>query len=79
MARSDVLERFEACLERYELSHCDIGIELTESVLIAVDSRIFDKLRRLHHRGSEDRHRRFRHRLLVLELSQALSHHRDQD
>lgn len=51
MARSDVLERFEACLERHELSHRDIGIELTENVLIAADSRILDELRRLHHRG----------------------------
>ncbi|MBB3188846.1 putative bifunctional diguanylate cyclase/phosphodiesterase [Halomonas cerina] len=51
VSRADVLERFEACLARHGLGARDIGIELTENVLITADSRILEGLRRLYHRG----------------------------
>lgn len=51
MARSNVFKHFESCLERHGLSHHDIGIELTENVLIAADSQVLEELRCLYHRG----------------------------
>ncbi|MDI5921802.1 EAL domain-containing protein [Halomonas sp. LR5S13] len=51
MSRSDVFERFEACLARHGLGPRHIGLELTENVLIEADDRILEGLRRLHHLG----------------------------
>ncbi|MBB3140562.1 putative bifunctional diguanylate cyclase/phosphodiesterase [Halomonas organivorans] len=48
---ADGLERFEACVMRHGLRPQDVGIELTENVLIEADDRILAKLRRLYHRG----------------------------
>ncbi|WP_416137098.1 putative bifunctional diguanylate cyclase/phosphodiesterase [Halomonas sp. HK25] len=49
--RPGVFEHFEACVERHGLGPRDIGIELTENVLIEADDGILAGLRRLHHRG----------------------------
>ncbi|XKE43956.1 EAL domain-containing protein [Halomonas organivorans] len=47
----DTLERLEACVARHGLSPQDIGIELTENVLIEADAGILERLRYLYHRG----------------------------
>ncbi len=49
--RSGVFDRFEACVKRHGLGPREIGIELTENVLIEADDEILAGLRRLHHRG----------------------------
>ncbi len=49
--RSGVFEDFEACVARHGLGPRDIGIELTENVLIEADDAILAGLRRLHARG----------------------------
>jgi diguanylate cyclase (GGDEF)-like protein/PAS domain S-box-containing protein len=49
--RPGVFAHFEACVERYGLGPRDIGIELTENVLIEADDATLAGLRRLHHRG----------------------------
>ncbi|WP_404297841.1 putative bifunctional diguanylate cyclase/phosphodiesterase [Halomonas sp.] len=49
--RSGVFDHFEACVERYGLGPRDIGIELTENVLIEADDGTLAGLRRLHDRG----------------------------
>lgn len=46
-----VFQRFEDCLERHGLGPRDIGIELTENVLIEADEAVLEGLRRLHHLG----------------------------
>ncbi|MDT8896199.1 EAL domain-containing protein [Halomonas sp. I1] len=51
MLRPDTLSRFEACLERYGLTPRDVGIELTENVLIEAAPMVLEDLRRLYHRG----------------------------
>ncbi|GHE19812.1 putative bifunctional diguanylate cyclase/phosphodiesterase [Halomonas urumqiensis] len=51
MNRPDVFQRFEECLQRHGLGPRDIGIELTENVLIDANERILSGLRRLHDRG----------------------------
>ncbi|MDR9438382.1 MAG: EAL domain-containing protein [Halomonas sp.] len=51
MSRPDVFQRFEDCLARHGLGPRDIGLELTENVLIEADDWILEGLRRLHHRG----------------------------
>ncbi|MDI5985818.1 sensor domain-containing phosphodiesterase [Halomonas sp. M4R5S39] len=51
MGRHDVFERLEAHLRRHHLGPREIGIELTENVLIEADARILEGLRSLHHRG----------------------------
>ncbi len=51
MNRADLFERLDTCLERHGLGPRDIGIELTENVLIEADERVLGGLRRLYHRG----------------------------
>ncbi len=51
MSRTDVFQRFEACLARHGLGPEHIGLELTENVLIEADDWILDGLRRLRHLG----------------------------
>lgn len=51
MMRPETLARFEECLERHGLTPRDVGIELTENVLIEADSLVLEDLRRLYHRG----------------------------
>lgn len=51
MSRPDVFQRFEDCLARHGLGPQDIGLELTENVLIEADDRILEGLRRLHDLG----------------------------
>ncbi|CAM3304911.1 putative bifunctional diguanylate cyclase/phosphodiesterase [Halomonas lysinitropha] len=51
MSRSDVFQRFEDCLARYDLGPRHIGLELTENVLIEADDRVLEGLQRLHHLG----------------------------
>ncbi|MDZ7787189.1 MAG: EAL domain-containing protein [Halofilum sp. (in: g-proteobacteria)] len=51
IGRSDVFQRFEACLARHGLGPQHIGLELTENVLIEADDWILDGLRRLHRQG----------------------------
>ncbi|WP_163559149.1 GGDEF domain-containing phosphodiesterase [Halomonas sp. NO4] len=51
LLRPGALERFAACLERHGLAPRDIGIELTENVLIEADTTVLDGLRQLYHRG----------------------------
>lgn len=46
-----VFDRLEACMQRHQLTPRDIGIELTENVLIAADNVVLEGLRRLYHRG----------------------------
>ncbi len=48
---SDVFQRLEACVAEYGLTPRDIGIELTENVLIDADVKVRDSLRALHDRG----------------------------
>lgn len=51
MSRPDLFQRFEDCLARHGLGPRDIGLELTENVLIESDDRILAGLRRLHDLG----------------------------
>ncbi|EWH01186.1 putative bifunctional diguanylate cyclase/phosphodiesterase [Halomonas sp. BC04] len=51
LTRPGFLERFESCLVRYGLAPQDIGIELTENVLIDADESVLEGLTRLYHRG----------------------------
>ncbi|WP_258393961.1 bifunctional diguanylate cyclase/phosphodiesterase [Halomonas sp. SL1] len=47
----ETLERLEACVARHGLEPQDIGIELTENVLIEANEAVLTRLRRLYHRG----------------------------
>ncbi|WP_355659870.1 putative bifunctional diguanylate cyclase/phosphodiesterase [Halomonas salifodinae] len=51
VAHPELFTRLEAALERHGLEPCDIGIELTENVLIKANTGLLDNLRRLYHRG----------------------------
>ncbi|MFP3342466.1 EAL domain-containing protein [Halomonas sp. SIMBA_159] len=51
LVRPDALKRFEDTLQRHGLGPRDIGIELTENVLIESDETVLEDLRRLYHRG----------------------------
>ncbi|WP_431355580.1 putative bifunctional diguanylate cyclase/phosphodiesterase [Chromohalobacter canadensis] len=51
ISRPDVFQHFEDCLARHGLGPQDIGLELTENVLIEADDRILEGLRRLHGLG----------------------------
>ncbi|MFC0311920.1 putative bifunctional diguanylate cyclase/phosphodiesterase [Chromohalobacter canadensis] len=51
MSRPDIFQRFEDCLTRHGLGPQDIGLELTENVLIEADEHILEGLRRLHDLG----------------------------
>lgn len=51
LVRPDALKRFEDALQRHGLAARDIGIELTENVLIEADETVIEDLRRLYHRG----------------------------
>jgi len=51
LSRPDIFQRFEDCLARHGLGPRDIGLELTENVLIEADGRILEGLRRLHGLG----------------------------
>jgi diguanylate cyclase (GGDEF)-like protein/PAS domain S-box-containing protein len=51
LTRPGALEGFEACLSRHGLGPRDIGIELTENVLIEADDSVLEGLRRLYDRG----------------------------
>ncbi|WP_447893833.1 putative bifunctional diguanylate cyclase/phosphodiesterase [Vreelandella sp. GE22] len=51
LVRPDALKRFEESLQRHGLSPRDIGIELTEHVLVEADETVLEDLRRLHDRG----------------------------
>ncbi|WP_236645435.1 putative bifunctional diguanylate cyclase/phosphodiesterase [Aidingimonas lacisalsi] len=51
VAYLEVFDQLEAGMEQYGLTPRDIGIELTENVLIQADDNILDTLRRLYHRG----------------------------
>ncbi|MDV6320464.1 putative bifunctional diguanylate cyclase/phosphodiesterase [Chromohalobacter sp. HP20-39] len=51
LSRPDIFQRFEDCLARHGLGPRDIGLELTENVLIEADGRILEGLRRLHSLG----------------------------
>ncbi|WP_277950345.1 EAL domain-containing protein [Halomonas sp. YLGW01] len=47
----DVFAILEACMKEFGLTVRDIGIELTENVLIKADQRVLHTLRRLYHQG----------------------------
>lgn len=51
LVRPGALRGFEDSLKRHGLGPRDIGIELTENVLIEADESVLDDLRRLHHNG----------------------------
>lgn len=51
VANLEVFEHLEACMQEFQLSPREIGIELTENVLIQADERVLDVLRQLYHRG----------------------------
>lgn len=51
LSKSDIFERLNECLLRHRLGPREIGIELTENVLIEADERILDGLWKLYHRG----------------------------
>ncbi|MGR2737531.1 putative bifunctional diguanylate cyclase/phosphodiesterase [Billgrantia sp. Q4P2] len=51
LSRPDVFERLHQCLVRHGLGPREIGIELTENVLIEADGRILECLWELYHRG----------------------------
>jgi len=51
MNAPDLFVRLDDCLERFGLGPRDIGIELTENVLIEADERVLEGLQRLHQRG----------------------------
>ncbi|RKR06562.1 PAS domain S-box-containing protein/diguanylate cyclase (GGDEF)-like protein [Kushneria sinocarnis] len=46
-----VFDQLQACMQEYQLSHRDIGIELTENVLVQADDSVLEALHRLYHRG----------------------------
>lgn len=47
----DVFAYLESCMDQFGLTTREIGIELTENVLINADQRVLSTLRRLYHRG----------------------------
>ncbi|QJQ96951.1 EAL domain-containing protein [Halomonas sp. PA5] len=47
----ETFDRLETCMREHGLGPRDIGIELTENVLIESDERILELLRQLYHRG----------------------------
>lgn len=51
VANLEIFDHLDACMEEFGLSTRDIGIELTENVLIQADECVLDVLRRLYHRG----------------------------
>ncbi|WP_372610974.1 putative bifunctional diguanylate cyclase/phosphodiesterase [Halomonas sp.] len=51
LVRPGALKSFEDSLQRHGLGPRDIGIELTENVLIEADESVLEDLRRLYHRG----------------------------
>ena len=51
LVRLDALKRFEDSMQRHGLGPRDIGIELTENILIEADETVLEDLRRLYHRG----------------------------
>lgn len=51
LSKPDIFERLYQCLLRYRLGPREIGIELTENVLIEADERILDGLWKLYHGG----------------------------
>ncbi|GGX93032.1 hypothetical protein GCM10007160_20710 [Litchfieldella qijiaojingensis] len=51
VANLKVFETLETCMQEFQLSPREIGIELTENVLIQADDRVLNVLRRLYHRG----------------------------
>ncbi|MGQ4880190.1 putative bifunctional diguanylate cyclase/phosphodiesterase [Billgrantia sp. LNSP4103-1] len=51
LAKPDIFERLNRCLLRYRLGPREIGIELTENVLIEADERILSGLWQLYHQG----------------------------
>ncbi|MGM0784838.1 MAG: putative bifunctional diguanylate cyclase/phosphodiesterase [Pseudomonadota bacterium] len=51
LLHTGALARFEDCLLRHGLGPRDIGIELTENVLIEADDSVLEGLKRLYHRG----------------------------
>ncbi|MDT0510721.1 MULTISPECIES: EAL domain-containing protein [unclassified Halomonas] len=51
MNSPDLFARLDECLERFALGPRDIGLELTENVLIDADQRVLEGLQRLYHRG----------------------------
>ncbi|GHA92681.1 putative bifunctional diguanylate cyclase/phosphodiesterase [Modicisalibacter luteus] len=46
-----VFRHIEECMMEHDLTTRDIGIELTENVLIQADSKVLEHLRRLYHEG----------------------------
>ena len=51
LTRPGALKRFEDTLQRHGLAPQDIGIELTENILIEADETVLEDLWRLYHRG----------------------------
>ncbi len=51
LVRPGALQGFEDSLKRHGLGPRDIGIELTENVLIEADETVLEDLRRLYHHG----------------------------
>ncbi|WP_246009109.1 putative bifunctional diguanylate cyclase/phosphodiesterase [Vreelandella nanhaiensis] len=51
LVRPDALKSFEESLQRHGLGPRDIGIELTENVLIEAEETVLEDLRRFYHRG----------------------------
>ncbi|WP_224750174.1 putative bifunctional diguanylate cyclase/phosphodiesterase [Halomonas sp. ML-15] len=51
LAMANTFKHLEACMSEFGLTPQDIGIELTENVLIEAEERILDTLRGLYHRG----------------------------
>ncbi len=46
-----VFEQLEACMKEYQLTPRDIGIELTENVLVQADNDVIEALSGLYHQG----------------------------
>ncbi|QEL12736.1 EAL domain-containing protein [Kushneria phosphatilytica] len=46
-----VFDQLQRCMQEYHLNHRDIGIELTENVLVQADDSVLESLHRLYHRG----------------------------
>lgn len=51
LSMPNTFAHLETCMDTFGLTPCDIGIELTENVLIEAEASILDTLRGLHRRG----------------------------
>ena len=79
LQHAGVVDVVRRALARSGLRPHDLVLEITESVLMQHTETMLDRLTRAQSRGCAARHRRFRNRVLVAELSAAVPDRHPQD